>query len=89
MVEILDKWGLEMEMYYIIKNSDGDTTIEGVTKKELLERIDPKDPYYGHTNFLEEIKEGDTNYWGDNILIIKGSIVSPTPVKVVEKFEVE
>lgn len=79
--------------YFIISNSDGNTTVEQVDKNTLLERIQPEEGeeccYYGRVGFLNEINEGDTDYWGDNILIIKGEIVTPKPKKVIETFEVD
>ena len=77
------------EMYYIISNSDGDTTVEEVSKSELLERMEEN--YYGsHREPLTEIPDNhDTNYWGEGILIIKGKIVTPEPIEVVKKFIIE
>jgi len=74
-------------LYFIISNSE----IEQVSEEELLNRIRPEDVacYYGRVGFLEVIEESDTNYWGDNILIIKGEIVTPKPKKVVETFEID
>ena len=66
---------IEMEKYYIISNSDGDTTVVEVTKDELINRMNPEDTYYGDKSFLQKITNNDTNYWGENILIIKGCIV--------------
>jgi len=77
------------KMYFIIQNSDGDTTVQQVPKEELARRLTPDkngDNSYGSDGFLEEIKEDDTNYWGENILIIKGDIVSPKPKDVVKSY---
>lgn len=78
-----------MEKYFVIINSDGDTRIDCISKEELLKRIN--DNYYGeHRHFLDIMPtESDTNYWGDNILIIKGSVVSPQEKKVVTEFTIE
>jgi len=78
-----------MEKYYIINNSDGDTTVSEVTKEELLKRINPEDPYYGDKRFLQKISKNDTNYWGDNILIIKGNIITPKPKEKVVTYDIE
>ena len=80
--------------YFIISNSDGDTTVEMVDKDELLKRIQPEDGeedfcYYGRVGFLAKIEENDTNYWGGNILIIKGEIITPKPKKVVKTFDID
>lgn len=74
-------------MYFIISNNDGDTYIETATKEQITKRLEEK--YYGEEPmFKSDIERSDTNYWGDNILIIKGEIVVPKPKKVVETFEV-
>ena len=84
--------------YFIIHNSDGETDVEQISKEELLNRIKPyddgesdnsKSEYYGGgIGFLSEIKESDTNYWGNNLLIIKGEIVVPKSVRVVKEYEI-
>ena len=80
-------------MYFIINNREGDTYVEQVTKKELVERIQPEEGeeccYYGNVGFLDEIDNSDTNYWDDNILIIKGEIVVPAPKKIVKTYDVK
>jgi len=77
--------------YFVIANCDGETTVNQMSERTLLQRINPEEngggEYYGNSGFLEKIPENsDTNYWGDNILIIKGDIISPKPVKVVKKY---
>ena len=72
----------------MIRNSDGDTLVECVTKQELLKRINQGD--YAHASFLTELPtENDTNYWGEGVLIIKGSIVSPFEQKVITEFNID
>ena len=79
--------------YFIIRNSGGDTRVDQVSKEELLKRIQPEEDeercYYGRIGFLGKIEDSDTNYWGDNILIIKGEIVTPKPKIVIETFDVD
>ena len=79
--------------YYVIHNSDGDTFVEEVTKEELIEKIEPEDGddagYYGPVGFLSKVSERDTNYWGDNILIIKGEIITPEPKEVIKTFDIK
>jgi len=79
--------------YFIISNSDGDTSVDPVTKEELIKRITPEEGegenYYGNCGFLSKIDDIDTNYWGDNILIIKGEIIAPRPKEIVKTFDVE
>jgi hypothetical protein len=78
------------ETYFLIHNSEGDTTITEINKEEFLKDIE--DGSYGSDAvFLDEIPENnDTNYWGENTyLVIKGNIVTPKPVEVVTKFEIQ
>ena len=77
-----------MENYYVISNSEGDTTVEEMSKEKLIERLE--EGYYGGVDSLISIPENnDTNYWGNNILIIKGSIVRPKEKKVVTKYNID
>jgi hypothetical protein len=75
-----------MERYFIISNSDGDTIVDVVTKDVLLKRLDEN--YYGDREILSYVPEYDTNYWGDSILIIKGDVVTPTPITTITKFDI-
>jgi hypothetical protein len=77
------------EMYFIISNPDGDTTVEAIEKKELIARLE--DNYYGSGRlpFPELPDENDTNYWGEGFLIIKGSVVYPKAKEVITKFDIE
>lgn len=76
------------ETYFTISNSDGDTYVYEATKESLLKELDEGD--LSIDEILTEIPESnDTNYWGGKTLIIKGEIVVPKPVTVVEKYELE
>ena len=78
-----------MEKYFVIHNGEGDTSVEELTKEELMERINGDGYYYGQP-FLDQIpNRTNTNYWGGQPLIIKGHVVSPKPIKVVEEFDIE
>jgi hypothetical protein len=78
--------------YFVIHNSEGETCINQLSKEQLLKRIKPevgeKGGHYGEVGFLPKIEESDTNYWGDNILIIKGDIIVPKPIEVVKEYEI-
>lgn len=84
--------GSVTEEYFVIYNSDGDTTVDLMTKEQLLSRID-NDSYYGGKSFIEDlgkVNNLDTNYWPEqSMLIIKGKIVTPRPKEVVTKREIE
>ena len=76
------------EKYYLIHNEDGDTTVEELSKEELLERL--KEEYYGEVDVIKEMpKERDTDYWNEDILIIKGNIVSPIEKKIIMELDIE
>jgi hypothetical protein len=87
----LDNKELRMEeKYYVIRNGDGDTTITEIAREELIKALAERD--WGDVGFMDskELKENnDTNYWGDNLLIIKGKIIIPEPEKVVESYFLE
>lgn len=73
-------------MYYVIRNSDGDTHVEEVDEKTLKQRL--ADKHYGEVGFLHRIgRDTDTNYWGENILIIKGEAIMPRPVQTVTEYK--
>jgi hypothetical protein len=56
-----------------------------LTEKVLKQRL--ADGYYGRQiGFINRIGNPDTNYWGENILIIKGDYVSPQPVEIVKEY---
>ena len=76
------------DTYYIICNSDGDTTVTEMNKTELLVAIEEN--YWGDKLYLGNIGENrDTNYWGDSVLIIKGTIVTPEPKEVITSYDID
>lgn len=77
------------DKYFIICNSDGDTTVTEMSKTELLEAIEEN--YWGDRVYLYNIPENrrDTNYWGESILIIKGKIVTPEPKQVITSYDID
>lgn len=73
-------------MYFVISNSDGDTSVESISESTLKERL--AENYYGPVGFKESLNGNkDTNYWGGNILIIKGEIIVPTPIQTVTEYK--
>ena len=77
------------EKYYVIQNGDGDTTVREYTKEQLLREIEEEGGL--GEGILTELPEdyADTNYWGGQVLIIKGSIVAPQPEQVVTKYKID
>jgi len=71
-------------MYYLISNYDGDFAIERYeTKDQLLERVEENAAFETYVPVITDLtSEGEC-------LIIKGEIVTPTPKKVVETFDVK
>lgn len=73
------------DKYFVIYNSDGDTRVKEYNKEQLLKAMN-EDGYY--TEVLDFVPEQDTNYWNDKCLIIKGNTVVPSPVKIVQSYDV-
>ena len=78
-----------MENYFVISNSDGNTTIKRLSKSGLLEMLESKE--LGQETFCyNEVPENtDTNYWGNSILIIKGTVVTPRKEEVITKYNID
>jgi len=78
--------------YFIVRSGEDGTSIEGpLTESEVLKRIEGRETYYGsNLTFLSEIPENDKGYWdtrhSNPILIIKGEIIVPGAVRVIEKY---
>ena len=73
--------------YYTIHNSDGDTRVTRWIKEDLEEAIEEE--YWGPVTYLDHPpSSADTNYWGDSVMIIQGSIVKPVATQIViDKFK--
>ena len=72
--------------YFVISNSDGDTHVRSMSEDELVKALNPNEHGDMELNFskaLTSLGMGDTNYWGDGFLIIKGEVVVPQPMEVV------
>ena len=73
--------------YFLIYNSDGDTTVKKMSKEQVEEMINEEE-----TEFYDECPEtGDTNSWpGEGTcLLIKGKVVAPRNVEIVIKKEID
>lgn len=80
------------ESYFVIRNSDGDTTVtEYNVKADLLSDIECGEFGKEGKDILARMPENlDTNYWVEgSVLIIKGQIVVPKAEQVITKFRIE
>lgn len=76
-------------MYFVIRNSDGDTRIRQMTAEELKKAL--KEENWGSDpDFIQPNSkyDSDTNYWGNALMIIKGEIIVPKPKQTVTEYEV-
>ncbi len=88
--------------YFIVTSGEDGTSIDGpFTKEQLLKRItpDPKEEggtYYGRSlKFLDTVPSSDKGHWDEfdmddderPILIIRGDIIVPKPVKVATSYD--
>lgn len=73
-------------MVFVISASNGDTSIEQITKEELEQRLSGF--YYGDKpQFLDRIPSDDPAYWPENaILVIVGVVTVPQPDQVVTRW---
>lgn len=75
------------ESYFVIYHGQGEPSVRQYTKEELLEVV--RDEHYGAVDYLSSLSENQINYWGDNCMIIKGSIVTPKTKQVVTEYDVD
>jgi len=73
-----------MTYFVIYCNEDGEVWIKDYTKDQLLEELEEG----SFSEFRDNLKENNPQYWGDSVLIIKGEIVTPTPKTVVTEYEI-
>lgn len=72
--------------YYLIYNSDGDTSVVEYDKDQLLKEIE--DGEWGENPEFQGCLLGrDTNYWEGKMLVIKGEIVTLEKKEVVTKYD--
>ena len=77
------------DQYFVISNDDGDTSVDTFTKEQLLKAI--QENYWGKKIIFSELpkEDSDPNFWGEAILIIKGSVVTPVAKQVITKYDIE
>lgn len=73
--------------YYLIYNSDGDTSVCEYDRDKLLAEIEDK-AWGEEPVFLDKLPGRDTNYWR-GMLIIKGEIVTLKKKEVITKYDLD
>ena len=78
-----------MANYFVITNSDGDVYIEPVDKERLEKRL--VENYYGRESKCITVMDHSISIseevGGSTVLIIKGEIVTPSIVQVIQQVE--
>ncbi len=59
-----------------------------INKEKLKKELNEEDSGINE-GFLDSIKEHNTNYWGNNHLIIKGRIIVPQEKIVVKELDIK
>lgn len=81
-----------MEMFFWCESGEDGTSITGLTRAELTDRLDLAVEDGRQIEFLTQIPENDKGCWRgvayDAIVIIKGEIVVPEKIKVVTRYRV-
>ena len=76
-----------MSDYFVIRNSDGNTTVRHITEEQLIKALDEE--YWGKVEYLSKMPNSiDTNYWGNSVLIIQGNIAVPQAEEVIIKHRI-
>ena len=83
---------MSKENYFVITSGEDGISISPMSKEELEKGL--KEDDWGKVKFLKQIPEIDKGCWYDDedepsILIIKGEIIVPKPVKKVTQYEIE
>ena len=86
----------EMATYFVIEGTEDGGQIRQFSKKELLKAMQDDDyadidasMAMSQADWDEHDTPCDPNYWGDNIVIIKGTVVQPKPKEEVTVWEVD
>jgi len=77
----------ENEMYFVIQGSDGGSVEIYKTVEDLKKMLSE---YHGEPTFLNHANELYLRDWDtQDMFIIKGEVVIPKPVEVIQRYEVE
>jgi hypothetical protein len=75
------------EQYYVIsQNDDGEASVNVLTKEQLNQRLSENE--YRNYDCVSKVPKGYIEEWGKNMVIIKGELVVPKPIKQVTKWEI-
>jgi len=75
-------------MYFVIHVDDDGISVDSMEEAELIEKLDEQ--YYGEVEFLKKI-DNEEEFRGlksEALLIVKGEVIIPKPIKIVESYEV-
>ena len=79
-----------MENYFMITKTEDGFYVQKFSKKDLLIELDEERELEKPLTFLSNIPdELDINCWPVGRIIIKGEIIIPKPVKIVEEYEID
>jgi hypothetical protein len=87
------EWVENMNYFVISVSEDGDVSVRRMSRQQILKDLnDENSGLKAEKVFEGNPKESDPNYWereGKDTVIIKGELVSPKAIKIVEKYEIE
>jgi hypothetical protein len=73
--------------YFLIECSeDGDVSITQHDRESLVKSISNGE--YKNATFINSVPGVDPQYWGGQVLVIKGEIVVPKPKEVVMEYDI-
>lgn len=78
-------------MFFVITNSDGDTTVRPCNKEQVQQYLHEEGNEDLQFVSIDQLRKNkDTNYWGERgVLIIRGDVVVPTAKEKVTEWSLE
>jgi hypothetical protein len=78
------------ESYFMLWADEDGGHCEKLTREQVQKRIQEMAEGGGDRSCINAVpKNSDMNYWGESVVIIKGSVVVPQKKEVVVKYEIE
>lgn len=77
-------------MYVVITcNDDGEICVEGLTKKELEDRLEQK--WWGEPKFFDKMPDikDPTSWESAELLVLKAELVLPRMKEIITKYEID